>query len=373
MADSRSTDHEISKSLLELSTILISKISLEEFSYLVLENAKRLTQSKYGFVGYMDPQTESLISPTLSKDIWHECQISDKIIRFEKPRGLWGWVLQNKKPILCNEPSNEPRSTGTPPGHIPIQRFLSAPALIGKRLLGQIALANSEAEYDEKDLKVAERLAAFYAIAVDRMFAENAVRASEEKFRSLISTMNEGLCLHQIIYDNSQNAVDYQILDVNPAYESIVGLAREKVIGKKASTIYGTGKPPFLEIYAKVAETRKPANFDTYFPPMDKHFSISVYSPRKGQFATIFSDITEHKKLLAQKEKLITELREAGAKIKTLKGLLPICSSCKKIRDDRGYWQQIDRYVLEHSEANFSHGICPDCAALLYPGIYKKE
>jgi hypothetical protein len=141
---------------------------------------------------------------------------------------------------------------------------------------------------------------------------------------------------------------------------------------KLVRTIYGTGNPPFLEIYAKVADTRQPASFDTYFPPMDKHFSISVYSPRPGQFATIFTDITEHKKLMAQKEKLISELLEAGAKIKTLKGLIPICSSCKKIRDDRGYWQQIEKYVREHTEATFSHGICPDCAILLYPDLYEK-
>ncbi|CAB1060005.1 Two-component system sensor histidine kinase [Olavius sp. associated proteobacterium Delta 1] len=373
MADSTSKDHEISNSLLELSSVLISKISLEEFSYLVLENAKRLTQSKYGFVGYMDPQTGSFICPTLSRDIWHECQVPDKTFRFEKPCGLWGWVLENKKPIICNEPSDEIISTGTPPGHIPIQRFLSAPALIGQRLFGQIALANATAEYDENDLKMVVPLAAFYAIAIERMLAEKAEQASEEKYRSLISTMNEGLCLHQVLYDDSQNAVDYQILDVNPAYESIVDLTRENVLGKKASDIYGTGRPPFLEVYAKVAETRQPTSFDTYFPPMDKHFSISVYSPRKGQFATIFSDISEQKKLLAQKEALIAELRAAGARIKTLKGLLPICASCKKIRDDRGYWQQIEKYVGEHTEANFSHGICPDCAVLLYPGLYEKD
>ena len=70
---------------------------------------------------------------------------------------------------------------------------------------------------------------------------------------------------------------------------------------------------------------------------------------------------------------MIAELREAGAKIKTLKGLIPICASGKKIRDDKGYWQQIEKYVHEHSEANFSHGICPDCAVLLYPGLYKDE
>jgi two-component system, response regulator PdtaR len=63
------------------------------------------------------------------------------------------------------------------------------------------------------------------------------------------------------------------------------------------------------------------------------------------------------------------ELEKALAEVKRLSGLLPICSSCKKIRDDQGYWQQVDVYVREHSEANFSHGICPECARKLYPDL----
>ena len=67
-----------------------------------------------------------------------------------------------------------------------------------------------------------------------------------------------------------------------------------------------------------------------------------------------------------EREKLIEELQEALASVKTLRGLLPICSSCKKVRDDRGYWNQIESYVHAHSEAAFSHSICPDCEKKLY-------
>ncbi len=63
-----------------------------------------------------------------------------------------------------------------------------------------------------------------------------------------------------------------------------------------------------------------------------------------------------------EKEKLIIELRESFSEIKTLSGLLPICTSCKKIRDDNGYWNQIEAYVSKHSDAQFSHAVCPDCA-----------
>ena len=72
----------------------------------------------------------------------------------------------------------------------------------------------------------------------------------------------------------------------------------------------------------------------------------------------------------AEKSKVIAQLQEALAKVKTLSGFLPICASCKKIRDDQGYWNQIEAFLSEHSEAEFSHGICPECAGKMYPDIY---
>ncbi len=77
----------------------------------------------------------------------------------------------------------------------------------------------------------------------------------------------------------------------------------------------------------------------------------------------------------ADKEKsvVIAELQKALKKVKTLSGFLPICASCKKIRDDKGYWNQIEAYISEHSEAEFSHGICPECAQKLYPEIYNEK
>ncbi|MCX5854579.1 MAG: hypothetical protein NTZ24_08445, partial [Deltaproteobacteria bacterium] len=86
----------------------------------------------------------------------------------------------------------------------------------------------------------------------------------------------------------------------------------------------------------------------------------------------IIRDITERRRAEEEREKLIVELRDALSKIKTLSGMLPICASCKKIRDDTGYWNQIESYIKHHSEAEFSHGICPECAKILYPKHYKK-
>lgn len=82
-----------------------------------------------------------------------------------------------------------------------------------------------------------------------------------------------------------------------------------------------------------------------------------------------FQDITDRKLIEVEKKQLIFELQRALAKVKLLSGFLPICSSCKKIRDDKGYWNQIESYIRDHSEADFSHSICPECARKLYPDL----
>lgn len=83
------------------------------------------------------------------------------------------------------------------------------------------------------------------------------------------------------------------------------------------------------------------------------------------------NDITLQKQGETEKERLIEKLQRALTEVKSLSGLLPICSSCKKIRDDSGYWRQIEAYIRDHSEADFTHSICPDCARKLYPDIFK--
>ena len=126
--------------------------------------------------------------------------------------------------------------------------------------------------------------------------AEEELKLSEKKYHSLYSTMSEGVAIHEIIYNQHQEASDYVITDINDAYEDITGFKKNDVIGRKASELYGIGIPPYLEIYSVVAETGEPTEFETYFEPMDKYFSIKVTSPEKGKFATFFEDITAQEK-----------------------------------------------------------------------------
>ena len=86
----------------------------------------------------------------------------------------------------------------------------------------------------------------------------------------------------------------------------------------------------------------------------------------------LMTEIAQRKEAEGAREQLILELQDALLKIRTLSGLLPICSSCKKIRNDRGYWEQIEVFIRDHSEADFSHSICPECTKKLYPALNDK-
>jgi hypothetical protein len=74
-----------------------------------------------------------------------------------------------------------------------------------------------------------------------------------------------------------------------------------------------------------------------------------------------------------ERRKLLVQLERSASEIKKLRGILPICASCKKIRDDKGYWTQVETYIRDNTGTEFSHGICPDCAEKLYPAYFKKD
>ncbi len=180
-------ESEFNAAVAALSSKLITDEPIEEISHLVLQYARSLTGSESGFVGYIDPNTGYLVCPTLTRDIWDVCQVDEKDIVFKEFRGLWGWVLNNRKPLLTNAPGDDPRATGVPQDHMPIHRFLSAPALIIDELMGQICLANSDRDYTDRDLSVGERLADLYAIAVQRKRTGEELREYRENLEELVS------------------------------------------------------------------------------------------------------------------------------------------------------------------------------------------
>ncbi|MBI5100704.1 MAG: HAMP domain-containing protein [Nitrospirae bacterium] len=106
---------------------------------------------------------------------------------------------------------------------------------------------------------------------------------------------------------------------------------------------------------------------------LERRFDVTSGDEIGALGSTLNRMVEMRRKAEEDQKGLIIKLQEALENVRTLQGILPICSSCKKIRDDKGYWNNVEEYVRDHSDAEFSHGICPDCAKSLYPEYYKGE
>lgn len=100
-------------------------------------------------------------------------------------------------------------------------------------------------------------------------------------------------------------------------------------------------------------------------------FALGIFSLRR--WIELGREITERKRVEQERERLIADLQRALADVKHLSGLLPICAGCKKIRDDRGYWSQVESYIAERSEARFTHGLCPVCTKKFFPDLTPED
>jgi PAS domain S-box-containing protein len=151
---------------------------------------------------------------------------------------------------------------------------------------------------------IIERTLSLWGHIVRRRQAEAALRLSEAKYRGLFEHMRDAVAIDRIVYDQQGRPVDWLVTDVNPAYEEIFGIPREQAIGRRGSALYGAvvDLASTLEVHADVAETGVPRQFELSFPATNKHLLISVFSLGEGEYATLSRDITERKRIEAERE-----------------------------------------------------------------------
>jgi PAS domain S-box-containing protein len=229
---------EVNAALAELYKPLISpKTSIEDTTHVILARAKRLTGSEHGYVGVIDPVTKDLVGYTLTAMMGKECKLDKKNQQIVFPIGkdgrypkLWGHSLNTLEPFYTNTPHTHLASAGAPKGHVALKRYLALPVMLGEELVGQIALANTDRDYTDRDLAAVQRLGEFFALAIQRKRAEETLRISEEKYHKLFEEAIDGIVL--------ADAETGETLDCNLAICQLVGREKSELIGKPQKILH---------------------------------------------------------------------------------------------------------------------------------------
>lgn len=209
-----------------------------------------------------------------------------------------------------------------------------------------------------------------YALERDRLKKE--LERSETSFRNIVETTLEG------IWIISETGIT---IFVNDQMCRMMGYSPEQMLGRDFTDFMDDEWS--VQAREKLQQRRQgiAERYEFKFrrkdgAPFWSFISSNPLFDLDGNIVSVLgmmTDITERKREEEEREKLIQDLQEALKQVKTLSGLLPICSNCRNIRDDAGYWKSLESYVADHSDAQFSHSVCPDCLKKLYPDLYPDE
>lgn len=248
-------------------------------------------------------------------------------------------------------------------------RELGLVSFAGYRLLsadgepiGVLSLFSKQTISPEKNALL-ESLANSTAQVIQTTKAEEALKRSEKERATILDSMSE-----HVVYQDTE----MRVLWANRVAGESVGLTPEQLAGHRCYEIWHQRDEPCVGCpVEKARETGQPQTKEMTSPD-ERVWRVRGYPVQDadGQVVGVVEvtlEITARKQAEAERERLIHELQQALTRVKMLSGLLPICMNCKKIRDDAGYWQDVAIYVRDHSEAEFTHGICPDCERELYP------
>jgi PAS domain S-box-containing protein len=198
------------------------------------------------------------------------------------------------------------------------------------------------------------------------------LQESEAKFLSMFQSSPDAMLLTRL--------GDGGVLEVNDQFVSMTGFPAAEVLGRTTTELRLFAEASMRETMAEsLRNGQRVRGLELSYRRKSGELFVGLLS---AQVITIggervilssVSDITDRKRLELERERMIVELQHALSDVKALSGLLPICASCKKIRDDNGYWNQLEQYITEHSEADFTHGLCPDCTETFFPGYAEKK
>jgi PAS domain S-box-containing protein len=283
--------------------------TLEELLVKTLDEIEELTQSPIGFYHFVLADQKTLClgawSTRTSRDF---CKAEGRGMHYGIDQaGVWVDCVRERKPVIHNNYTALPHRKGLPDGHAAVVRELVVPIMRGERIVAILGVGNKPQDYTERDVEIVAYLADVAWAITEHKRAAEALAKSEQKYRTLFSEIREGFGLHEMICDDQGRPLDYRFLDINPAFEKLTGLKAADILGKTILQVLPQTETLWIERYGKVAATGEPASFESYSGELNRTYQISAFCPQKGQFAVLFTDITERKKMeerLLQSQKM---------------------------------------------------------------------
>ncbi|GGB16622.1 hypothetical protein GCM10011380_02640 [Sphingomonas metalli] len=274
----------------------------EQLCQLVLSVAEDVTGASYSLMGEINQATDRLDNLAISA---RGLQIfADHDATFTTDfmpagfvlRGLFGAVLNEGESLIANDPANHPERGGAPDRHPPIDNFLGVPLTRGGRTIGMIGLANRPGGFREWDRDAIEEMAPAIVQALFSKRAEEALRTSEVRYRTLFERMGQGYLEGQILRDVEGRAVDFRLLELNPVFERLLRIPVDEAIGRPIREVLPDVEEFWIETYDRIVRQGVNSWFEHEGLLSSKWLQVHVYPHSDDRFVALYEDVSERRR-----------------------------------------------------------------------------
>ena len=360
---------EINRVLFRISNAINTTKDLDQLYASIHHTLGRIIDVTNFYIALYNSEKRTLQFPYFrdqKEDLYGEI-----VVDYDISDSLTGQVIIDQQPVLLGEKELiERKAQNRLYGTVPLA-WLGVPLLTDNTVIGVMAVQSytDPDMFNQNDANVLASVSQQIALAIDRKASQEMLVESERRFREIADLLPTILCeLDSHLRVTYINRIGTEVFGISPddlasGFEAI-------------QLFYPDGADRVSKLQDDILQGKKINGVEHRLMRKDQEQMVAlVYSSpimNAGEVVGArlnITDITPRKRAEEQRDKLISELKETLAEVKILKGIIPICASCKKIRDDKGYWNQVESYIGEHSEAEFSHGICPKCMKEQHPDI----